>query len=262
MTQPLASDEALPTLRVLVVDDEPLARRHLCDLLAGQPVGEVEECADGAAAVEAINRRRPDLVLLDVAMPELDGFGVIEAIGPAHMPPVIFVTAHDEHAVRAFEVHALDYLLKPISSTRFRAALATAMEQIRQRRAGVLGEALRSLLDATRAGRYRRSCLVRHGERMVVVDFAEVEAIESAGNYVRLHVADGSHLFRSTLTGIEAELDPQQFVRIHRCHLIHVARVKYLEKAFQGELAVTLRSGKRLPLQRRYVDQVKSLLGG
>ena len=249
------------TLRILVADDEPLARDHLRDLLREVPGSIVTECCDGRSAAETIAQSPPDLVFLDVAMPGLDGFEVIQAVKPEHMPPVIFVTAHDEHAVRAFEVHAIDYLLKPISAVRFRESLRAALQQIRQRRVGDLERALRGLLGAGLVPRYRRHCLVKRGERMVVVDLDEVDYIESAGNYVRLHVGDASLLFRSTLSGIEAELAPDTFVRIHRGYLVRPDRVKYLDKGFHGDLVVTLRTGRTLPMQRTYAAAVKKLLG-
>ena len=257
------ADAAVPpsALRILVADDEPLARHRLRDLLREVPDTTVTECGDGRSAAETIAQSPLDLVFLDVAMPGLDGFEVIQAVRPEHMPPVIFVTAHDEHAVRAFEVHALDYLLKPISATRFRESLRTALQQIRQRRVGDLERALRDLLGTGLVPRYRRHCLVKRGERMVVIDLEEVDCIESAGNYVRLHVGDAALLFRSTLSGIESELAPDSFVRIHRCFLVRAGQVKYLDKGFQGDLTVTLRSGKKLPMQRTYANAVKKLLG-
>lgn len=262
MTDAIAARSSLNPLRVLVADDEPLARQHLRELLRDYPAAVVAECADGLAAAEAIAQSSPDLVFLDVAMPGLDGFEVIETVSPERMPPVIFITAHDEHAVRAFEVHALDYLLKPVSSARLRAALRVAMDQVRERRIGELEAALRGMLESRQPHRFRRFCLVKRGERMVVVDLEQAEAIESAGNYVRLHLADGSPLFRCTLSGLEAQLDPGRFVRVHRSHLVNVERVKFLDKGFAGDLTITLASGRRAPLQRRYLDQVKALLGG
>lgn len=261
LDQARADAIAPSTLRILVADDEPLARRHLRDLLREYPETIVTECGDGQSAAETIAQSAPDLVFLDVAMPGLDGFEVIQAVTPEHMPPVIFVTAHDEHAVRAFEVHALDYLLKPISAARFRESLRTALQQIRQRRVGDLERALNGLLGAGLVSGYRRHCLVKRGERMVVVDLEDVDCIESAGNYVQLHVGDVALLFRSTLSGIEAELAPDTFVRIHRCFLVRADRVKYLDKGFHGDLTVTLRSGKKLPMQRTYAAAVKKLLG-
>ena len=247
-------------LRIVVADDEPLARHRLRDLLRDYSTS-IAECGDGRSAVETIAQSAPDLVFLDVAMPGLDGFEVIQAVTPELMPPVIFVTAHDEHAVRAFEVHALDYLLKPISATRFRDSLRAAVQHIRQRRVGELERALRGLLAAGLVPRYREHCLVKRGDRMVVVDLEEVDCIESAGNYVRLHVGDAAMLFRSTLSGIESELAPDSFVRIHRCFLVRADRIRYLDKGFNGDLTVTLRSGKKLPMQRTYAPALRKLLG-
>jgi two-component system LytT family response regulator len=261
IVEALMAVNPLPPLRVLVADDEPLARQHLRDLLREHSAVVVAECADGYEVAAAIVESAPDLVLLDVAMPGLDGFEVIETVSPERMPPVIFITAHDEHALRAFEVHALDYLLKPVSAARLRAALAVAVEQIRDRRIGELEAALRGVLESQRGPRYRRFCLVKRGERMVVVDLEQAEAIESAGNYVRLHLADGSPLFRCTLSGLVEELDPSRFVRVHRSHVVNLERVRFVDKGFGGDLTITLASGRRLPLQRRYLDQLKTLLG-
>jgi two-component system LytT family response regulator len=262
MLDPARANGSGPSpLRILVVDDEPLARHHLRDLLRELPGSIVTECGDGRSAAETIAQSTPDLVFLDVAMPGLDGFEVIQAVTPEQMPPVIFVTAHDEHAVRAFEVHALDYLLKPISAARLRDSLRAALQHIRQRRVGELERALRGLLAAGLVPRYREHCLVKRGDRMVVVDLEEVDCIESAGNYVRLHVGDAAMLFRSTLSGIESELAPDSFVRIHRCFLVRADRIRYLDKGFNGDLTVTLRSGKKVPMQRNYAAPVKKLLG-
>ncbi len=250
------------TLRVLVADDEPLARRHLGELLREDPHVQVHESVDGLAAAETILALDPDLVLLDVAMPGLDGFEVIEAVGPERMPPVIFVTAHDDHAIRAFEVHALDYLLKPISGARFRSALEVALRHIRQRRSGDLEAALRSLLRDRGQRQHRRHCLVRRGDRLVVVDVDDVESFEAAGNYVRLSTEGGVLLFRYPLSGLEAELDAERFARIHRGAIVNVDRVRYLTRNRDQQLTVVLDSGRELPLQRRYADDVKRRLGG
>ena len=248
------------TLRVLLADDEPLAREHLGALLREVPGIEVVECADGLAAVDEIGRQRPDLVLLDIAMPGLDGFDVIEAVTPERMPPVIFVTAFDEHAVRAFEVRALDYLLKPISAARFRRALDLALEHVRSRRAGELEESLRGLLAGREAQRPRRHFLVRRGDRLVVVDVADVEVVSAAANYVELQTAGASYLYRSTLARVEDELPADEWVRVHRSALVRVASVRYLERDAGGDYLAVLASGATAPVQRRHLDRLKTLL--
>lgn len=249
-------------LRVVVADDEPLAREHLAGLLREMPGVEVAECSDGLEAVAAIGRSRPDLVLLDVAMPGLDGFDVIAAVTPERMPPVIFVTAYDEHAVRAFEVRALDYLLKPISAPRLRRALDHAVEHVRSRRAGDLEGALRELVAGRQAARPRRNFLVRRGDRLVVVDVAEVELVEAAANYVRLQVADGAYLYRSTLASVEQELPPGEFARIHRSALVRVRAVRWLARDHGGDVVATLASGRTVAIQRRHLERLKALLDG
>jgi two-component system LytT family response regulator len=256
---------AEPPLRVLIVDDEPLARELLRHLLAGLGVAVVGECPDGLQAIEAIRNLSPDLVFLDIEMPGLDGFEVVEAIGPEAMPPVVFVTAHEQHALRAFQVHALDYVLKPIAAARFAESFRVVRARLRTLDPGAMEAALRALLaDRGRerfGGRYRGRFLVRRRERLVVVDAADVETIESAGNYVRLQCADGAFLFRATIAGLAEELDPAQFRRVHRGAMVRVDRVGSLERHPDGELTLTLRGGRTVPVQRRYAEQLRQALG-
>jgi two-component system LytT family response regulator len=253
-------DDAEPDLRVLLVDDEPLARELLRHLLTGSGATVIGECSDGLQAIEAIRLYNPDLVFLDIEMPGLGGFEVVEAIGPDAMPPVVFVTAHAEHALRAFELHALDYVLKPLSSERF-----TESFRVARSRLGRDPEATRLALRAVLAERgrteYRRRFLVRRRDRLVVIDAAEVDLIEAAGNYVRLECGDQAALFRATVASLERELDPTQFLRIHRSLIVRVDRVKSLERDTQGDLLAALRSGRRVPVQRRYSGPLRLALG-
>jgi len=249
-------------LRVLVVDDEPLARELVRHLLDREGVTVVGECADGLQAIEAIRELQPGLVLLDVEMPGLDGFEVIEAVGPDAMPPVIFVTAHEEHALRAFQVHALDYVLKPIAAARFAESFRVARARLPTLDASAMQRALRSLLAAHGRDHHRRRFLVRRRERFVVVDVADVDALEAAGNYVSLLCGGTTHLFRGTIQGLEAELDPAAFLRIHRSAIVRVDRVTTLERGADGELTATLGSGKTFPVLRRYADGLRRALGG
>jgi two-component system LytT family response regulator len=213
-------DTKPPKIRALVVDDEPVARDRVVRLLQQQADIElVGQCSNGLETVTAIEQLSPDLVFLDVQMPEMDGFEVVRALEARHVPAVVFVTAYDEYAVRAFEVHALDYLLKPFSSIRFRATLAHARDQLHRQHAGELGRKLLTLAptlwDKPGGSRPER-LLVRSAGRVHFVRTSEIEWCEAAGNYVRLHVGRESHLFRETMNSLESKLDARHFVRIHR----------------------------------------------
>jgi len=251
---------AEPLLRILIVDDEPLSRDRLRAALAAEPgVAVAGECPDGPTAVDAIRRERPDLVLLDVQMPGLDGFGVIEAVGAGAMPPVIFVTAYDAFAVRAFEVHALDYLLKPFDDDRFRAALARARHQ--QDDTSTLARRLEALLDQHSAGRparegYAQRLMVRRGDTIRYVPLAEVDWIEAAGNYVRLHGPGGVHLVRMTLRDLEARVDPAVFGRIHRSTLVRLTAIREIEPWVGGDYVARLHGGRELRISRTFKDRV------
>jgi two-component system LytT family response regulator len=257
--RPAASESPL---RVLVVDDEPLAREQLRDLLAAHHVTSVTECGDGPAAVQAILALQPDLVYLDVAMPGLSGFEVVDRVGAERMPAVVFVTAFHEHALRAFETHAVDYLVKPVSAERFAASFRRARHHAATRDTRSLADALRSVVRELAPSPHRRQFLVRRGERLVVVAADELESVEAARNYVELHGAERSSLFRATFASVEEQLDPRQFARIHRGVMVNVGRVAHLVRGRRGELAVVLRGGRTLPVHRRYAGRLKELLGG
>lgn len=246
------------TIRSLLVDDEPLARQRLRDLLADEADLEVVgECADGVSAVEAIESLSPDLVFLDVQMPELDGFGVIEAIGVDRMPATLFVTAHDHHALKAFEVHALDYLLKPFDRPRFRASLARARTWIQG--AADAGR-LAGLLESVQAARPPQDrLLVRAGDRHLLLRTDEIQWIEAEDNYVRLHVEGTSHLVRGTMGSILQKLDPERFKRVHRSSIVNLDFVKELRSWFHGDYQVLLADGTRLTMPRAYRDQITRL---
>lgn len=260
------------TIRVAIVDDEPIARRRLQRLLNAEPDVEiVAECPTGRAAIDAIRTALPDLVLLDVQLPDIDGFGVVAEIGAEAMPPVIFVTAHDAHALRAFEVHATDYLLKPFDTERFQTAFRRARAQLDQLTSAELGRRLRALVEsefgmtperavvATDAGRnlrYASRLTVKRDGRVVFVRVSEVDWFEAAGNYVRLHVGKGALLLRETMQGLEATLDPAIFVRIHRTIIVNVDRIQELQPWFAGNYVVILRDGTRLKLSRTYRDRL------
>ena len=249
-------------LRVLVVDDEPVARAGIVSLLARDPELEVAgECGDGRSAARAIEQLKPDLVLLDVQMPEMDGFEVIAAVGVEKMPPVVFITAWDQFALRAFEVHALDYLLKPFSSDRFRAALGHAREHLAKRRASTdAPPAAGEQRDAQAAGR-RNRLMVKSAGRIHFVRTGDIDWCEAAGNYVRMHVGHQEHLVRDTMGHLESQLDTQQFMRIHRSTIVNVDRIQEMQSSFNGEYVVLLRNGTRLTLSRGYRDAIQTRLG-
>ncbi|MBU8898403.1 DNA-binding response regulator [Corallococcus sp. H22C18031201] len=263
----------MPELRVLLVDDEPLARKGLRQALARHPDAEVcGECRDGREAVEAIRALRPHLVLLDVQMPELDGFGVLREVGPEHMPAVIFVTAFDAFAVRAFEVHAVDYLVKPFADERFDAALARARQWLRVGEAAELGRKLASLLAETPAAptvtpappRQLESperLLVRVGTRSVLVAVVDIEWIEADDYCVTLHAGDKSHVLRESLSALESRLDPERFVRIHRSALVNLERIREVHRPSPTEQVVVLDSGQRLPVSRSRREHLERRLG-
>jgi two-component system, LytTR family, response regulator len=249
-------------IRTLLVEDEPLMRERLRGLLAAETdVVNVGECANGPEAVAAIIADRPDLVFLDVQMPGLDGFEVIEAVGAEEMPATVFVTAYDRYAVRAFEVHALDYLLKPFNRERFRQALGRARARLQQGKAAEVNGLLRALLEDLRGTPRPRRLVVKSESRICLLKPEEVDWVEAAGNYVRLHVGKEEHLLRTTMEALEAQLPPRQFVRLHRSAIANVERIQALEPSFHGDYVVQLRDGTELPLSRTYRPRLEELLG-
>jgi two-component system, LytTR family, response regulator len=247
------------TLRALIVDDETVARRRIRRLLAAEAdVIVAGECCDGAAAADAITKQRPDLVFLDVQMPELDGFGVLRTIDAAPLPAIIFVTAFDAYALRAFDVHAIDYLLKPFTRERFGLALGRARERISRGDAGLaaLAAALR------RPTRYLSRVSVRTTGRIILVDLTTVDWIEAADNYVRLHAGRREYLLRETLAALEKQLDPERFARIHRSAIVQLDRINELHPASHGDMDVVLSNGKVLTLSRTWRSHVQRIVGG
>jgi len=216
--------------KVVVVDDEPLAREGLRALLAGdREVEVVAECADGQAAIEAIRRLKPDIVFLDVQMPDLDGFDVLRALAGEPLPAVVFVTAYDKYALRAFDVHAVDYLLKPFHDERFAEALAIA----KARRGEDMTERIARLLDERKPKVMR--VLVKTGGRVLFIRADEIDWIEAADYYVKLHVAGKVHMLRESMAALEARLDPELFFRVHRSAIVNLERVRELQPFSQGE---------------------------
>jgi len=257
-------------IRTLIVDDEPLAREGVRVLLrqdAGIEI--VGECSNGREAVQAIEQHAPDLLFLDVQMPEMDGFGVLSQVAVARLPVVVFVTAYDQHALHAFEVHALDYVLKPFKDERFRQALERAKTQIRQQKVSEVSRRLVALLDhppgtdhltPPAEASYLTRLVVKAGGRIFFIKAEEVDWIEAADYYVRLHVRDKSHLLRETMSNLEQQLDPRRFQRIHRSTIVRLDRIASLEPYYHGDYTVRLRDGTRLRMSRRYRQRVEAVL--
>jgi two-component system LytT family response regulator len=246
-------------IRTLIVDDEAMARERVASLLRQQPdIEVVGECADGAQALTAIERLEPELVFLDVQIPIVDGFGVIRALSPSRMPLVVFTTAYDEYALKAFEVHALDYLLKPFDSPRFLRTLERARERLERQRAGDLGRRLLAMVQDLKPepSQPAERIVVKSGGRIFFVRTEEIDWVDAAGNYVRLHVKGESYLFRETMATIEKRLDQNRFARIHRSHIVNIERIKELQPS-GGDYAVVLFTGTRLPLSRGYRDKLQ-----
>ena len=242
---------------MVIVDDEPLARSRLRGLLKRDDEIEiVAECIDGYEATSVIQAQKPDLVFLDIQMPEKDGFRVIEEIGIEQMPIIIFVTAYDQHALRAFQVHALDYLLKPFDEKRFAETLQRAKNHIRNARSRVADDLHQRLLSMMEQWRrralYLERIMIKAGGRLSFLRTAELDWMKAEGNYVRLHVGSASYLLRETVNNLEAQLDPEKFLRIHRSTIVNIERVKEIQQMFHGEYRVVLVDGTQLKLGRNY----------
>jgi two-component system, LytTR family, response regulator len=245
----------------LLVDDEPLARAGLRVLLARDPdVSDIHEARNGKEAVEIIRRVHPGLVFLDVQMPEMDGFEVVHEVGAAQMPTVIFVTAHDKYAIQAFEINAIDYLLKPVTEERFSKALARAKSSLNSRPADGTNLQILSLLETIAAPRRSLKRLaVRSAGKTLFVDIEDIDWIEAAENYVQLHVGRAEHLLHVTMNALEKQLDPELFLRIHRSVIVNVTRIKELQPVMHGEYVITLANGLRLQSGRMYNEKLKAL---
>jgi two-component system, LytTR family, response regulator len=292
----------MASVRVLIVDDEALARQRVRRLLQAEPDVEIVGEADtGRDAVRMINELQPDLVCLDVQMPELDGFGVLRELEGGRVPMVLFITAYDEHAQRAFDVHAVDYVLKPVDADRFRAAFERARTQrahaVAAERLGELLETVRRLADGRSQGdmrgeglsagmgtpgsngapyttpgangnvannggsRYASRILVKQDGRMFFVKTTEIDWIEADRNYVRLHVGKAAHTIRERISHLEETLDPRLFARIHRSTIVNLNRVREMQQWFSGDYVVILEDGTRLRLSRHYRDRVEKQVG-
>lgn len=250
-----------PSLRVLVVDDEKWARRRVVALLQDEPdLDIVGECSCGEDAVASIIELEPDVVFLDIQMDGMDGFDVIDAVGIDRMPVVIFATAYDSYAVRAFEAHAIDYLLKPLREDRLRQSVGRARQEVEHRSRGPSQE-LGALLEQirTRTGHLKRIA-VSSADRITILPVSEVSWFEAAGNYVKLHVGDRHHLARRTMKELQSRLDPEQFVRVHRSAIVNIDRVRELQPWFRGEQVLILDDDTRITIGRRFREDLIRLL--
>ena len=248
-------------IRVVIADDEPLARERIRTLLESHlDFALVAECGDGEEAVRVLAEEKPDLVFLDVQMPELDGFGVINAFSSAQRPWVVFITAYDEHAVRAFEVNAIDYLLKPVEPKRFEAAILRVRERLAQPPAD-RDAALEAVLAELRKSKgHAARLVVRDGSKVSFVRTEEIDWIDAAGNYARLHLGETVHLLREPLKVLESRLDPERFLRVHRSAIVNLERIASVEPYFHGEYVLTLKGGTRLTSSRTHSARLRSLL--
>jgi len=246
-------------LRVLIVDDEPLAREGI-KLMLGVD-SQVMEARNGREAVTKIRDEKPDLVLLDVQMPRMDGFAVVEAVGADRMPAVIFVTAHDQYAIRAFEISAVDYLLKPVTEERFRTAFERARNRLGSTRPDESTRQMLTVLDAiANPPRYLSRLAIRSGERTIFLPIDDVAWIEAAQNYVRVHAGQATHLVHVPMNTLEASLNPERFIRIHRSHIVNLQHIKQLWTLAHGQYLLELASGERLQTGRSYGEKVRTLL--
>ncbi|HEY4219202.1 MAG TPA: LytTR family DNA-binding domain-containing protein [Gemmatimonadaceae bacterium] len=263
-TASTASPETESKIRTVIVDDEALGRDRIRSLLESHAdVDVIGVCEDGSTAVETIDRLRPDLVFLDVQMPGMDGFEVVDNLEPGRLPAIVFVTAHDGHAIRAFEVHALDFLLKPFDQKRFEKALERARTQLNRggARTPVIDSRIVSLLEELHEERkYSERLIVKSSGRVFFVRTDDIDWVEASGNYVKVHTKNEAHVLRESMKNMEAKLDPKIFVRIHRSAIVNIDCIKELEPWFHGEYIVIMRDGTRLTASRVFSDRLSALI--
>ena len=250
-------------IKAIIVDDEPLAREKIRDMLKDDPSIEVlAECASGTKALTAIDKFNPDLLFLDIQMPQMDGFGVLKEIPQDKLPHVIFVTAHDQYAVKAFEVYALDYLLKPFDRERFRVALKRAKSQIHRDQNTQVNSGILALLDELQqTNKYLDRLVIKNAGRIHFLKTADIDWVEAEGNYVRIHVGKESHLLREPISSLETQLNGKKFLRIHRSTIVNLDRIHELQPWFHGEYRIILKDGTQLMLSRSYRDKLQQVLG-
>ncbi|HEX8898229.1 MAG TPA: LytTR family DNA-binding domain-containing protein [Chthoniobacterales bacterium] len=254
---------APPKIRALIADDELLARKFIRRMLKQDPEVEiVAECSNGTEAVAMIRKEKPDLVFLDIQMPEMNGFAVLEEVGLDHLPEVIFTTAYESYAIRAFELHALDYLLKPFDQVRFKAALKYAKERFHSQQDEEKRLQIGTLLETIRAQpQYLDRVIIRADGRITFLQTREIDWLEADDKYIHLHTPKGTRMVRQTLSAMEDQLDPKKFVRVHRSAMVNTDRIKELQPLFNGEHTLILEDGTRLTLSRKYKDKLFELLG-
>jgi two-component system LytT family response regulator len=250
-------------IRTLIVDDEPLARRRLRTLLADQPDLEiVGEASNGTAAVRAITEKRPDLLLLDIQMPGKDGFDVLRDIAGSHQPAVVFITAHDEHAIRAFDVEAVDYVLKPVVEERLHAAVRRAVARLGEHRRGDLAEAMTRLLERVDQGRRDGRVAVKTDRGVTFLPAAEIHWVEADGDLVNIHTARGRHVMRTTLAELESRLAMPPFARVHRSAIVNIDCIQEIQPLFKGDYIIVLKSGAQIRTGRTHRADVQRLMRG
>ena len=249
-------------IRTLIVDDEPLAREKLRSFLEKESDVEIlGECRDGREALETIEAEKPDLIFLDVQMPEMDGFEVLDNLDSDQLPIVIFVTAYDQYALKAFDVHAVDYLLKPFDRERFSEALSRARSDLERQQVSSVKQLLDLLQDVkSQSAKYPSRLVIKTSGRVVFLKVDDIDWVDAAGNYVRLHSGSESHMLRETMGRLEERLDPEQFLRIHRSTIVNIERISELQQQFHGDYLVVLKNGRRLTLSRSYRDRIQDLL--
>ena len=250
-------------IRALIADDEALARKFIRRMLKDdREVEVVGECSNGKEAVALIKKENPDVVFLDVQMPEMDGFAVLESIAHDQWPEIIFTTAYEQYAIRAFELHALDYLLKPFDQTRFRDAMKYAKERFRSQDQKDGRAQIGALLENIKnKPQYLDRLVIKAGGRITFLSTDEINWIEADDKYVHLHTGKANPMVRQTLNAMEAQLDPKKFRRIHRSVMVNIARIKEMQPLFNGEHSVLLDDGSKLTLSRNYKDKLFELLG-
>jgi two-component system LytT family response regulator len=240
-------------IRALIVDDEPLARERVRVLLRDEPDVEIiGECQNGAEAVECTKRLIPDVLFLDVQMPEMDGFELLQNLPAENLPVVVFITAFDQHAVRAFDAHALDYLLKPFKSARFKEAVQRTRDRLAEKQSGTVARGLLELLAERSAANQMKKLAVKNEDKVLFVSVNDIDSIESAGNYVAVHVGKDNHILRETLTGLEAKLPSRQFMRISRAAIVNLERVKELQPMTRSESVIVLKNGRVITTTRSW----------
>ena len=264
-------------IKTLIIDDEPLARKRIANLLQHHPEVEVTgECKNGLEAVTAIKKQKPHLIFLDVQMPDLDGFGVLKKLDVSQLPFIIFVTAYDQYALQAFEFHALDYLLKPFDDDRFEAALTQAITQIRRKTLADFSSRMAALMADFEHGnqqaqivagqnqpnnQYRERLAVKSAGRVFFLKTEDIDWIQAAGVYVKLHVGREAHLIRESISKLETQLSPQRFLRIHRSTIVNIDQIKELHPYFHGEYIVIMKDGTELKLSRNYREKFQAVVG-